>query len=144
MSSACPYTKPSHYVNQCWIIVNWTLRNKLQWNLNRNSNIFIEKMRWKVSSAKRRPFCLGLNVLNQPSLAMREIQTKNSGMFLAIFSNRVPLVSTAKPVKFRHHADDMLKFNSPNGLGCANYNESTEVQLRSWCRRSKICAALIC
>ena len=27
-----------HYLNQCWNIVNWTLRNKLQWNNNRNSN----------------------------------------------------------------------------------------------------------
>ena len=26
--------KPSHYPNQCWVIVNWTLRNKLQWNFN--------------------------------------------------------------------------------------------------------------
>ena len=34
---------PSHYLNQCWNIVNWTLRNKLQWNLNRNSNIFIQE-----------------------------------------------------------------------------------------------------
>ena len=23
---------PSHFLNQCWNIVNWTLRNKLQWN----------------------------------------------------------------------------------------------------------------
>ena len=44
-------------------IVNWNLRNKLQWNFNRNSNIVIQEMRLKVSSAKRRPFCLG-NVLN--------------------------------------------------------------------------------
>ena len=34
---------PSHYLNQCWIIVNWTLRNKLQWNLNQNSNILIQE-----------------------------------------------------------------------------------------------------
>ena len=33
---------PSHYLNQCWNIVNWTFRNKLQWNFNRNSNIFIQ------------------------------------------------------------------------------------------------------
>ena len=33
---------PSHYLNQCWIIVNSTLRNKLQWNFNRNQYIFIE------------------------------------------------------------------------------------------------------
>ena len=43
--------------------VNWNIRNKLQWNLKRNSNIFIQKMVLNVSSAKWRPFCLGLNVL---------------------------------------------------------------------------------
>ena len=34
---------PSHYLNHCWNIVNWTLRNKLRWNFNRNSNIFIQE-----------------------------------------------------------------------------------------------------
>ena len=28
---------PNHYLNQCWFIVNWTLRNKFQWNSNPNS-----------------------------------------------------------------------------------------------------------
>ena len=32
---------PRHYLNQCWVIVNWTLRNKIQWNISRNLNIFI-------------------------------------------------------------------------------------------------------
>ena len=37
------WSAPSHYLNQCWNIVNWTLGNKLQWNFNRNSNIsFLE------------------------------------------------------------------------------------------------------
>ena len=35
--------KPSHYLNQYWNIVNWTLENKLQWNLNKNSYIFIQE-----------------------------------------------------------------------------------------------------
>ena len=30
-------------MNQPWDIVDWTLRNKLQWNFNRNSNIFIQE-----------------------------------------------------------------------------------------------------
>ena len=34
---------PSHYLDQCWIIVNWTLGNRLQWNLNWNSSIFIQE-----------------------------------------------------------------------------------------------------
>ena len=53
----------SHYLNQCWNIVNWTLRNKFQWNFNRNSNIFIYENRMKISSAKWRSFCPCLNVL---------------------------------------------------------------------------------
>ena len=36
-------TKPSHYLNQCWLIVNWTPGNKFQWNLNRNPIIFIKE-----------------------------------------------------------------------------------------------------
>ena len=32
-----------HYLNQCWDIVSWTLRNKLQWNLNHNLYIFIQE-----------------------------------------------------------------------------------------------------
>ena len=41
------------------LIVNWTLRNKFQWNLNRNSNIFIQENPLEMSSAKWRPFCPG-------------------------------------------------------------------------------------
>ena len=32
-----------NYLNQCWNIVNWTIGNKLQWNFNRYSNIFIQE-----------------------------------------------------------------------------------------------------
>ena len=55
------YSAPSHYRNQCWFIVNWTLRNKLQWNSNQNTslNFSLMKMHLKVSSVKWRPFCPG-------------------------------------------------------------------------------------
>ena len=47
---------PSHYLNQCWNIVNWTLRNKLQWN----SYIFVEEnafqnVIWKMTAILSRP-----------------------------------------------------------------------------------------
>ena len=56
-------TAPSHYLNHCWNIVNWTLRKKLQWNLNRNWNIFIqekalENVVWKMTAILSRPQCL--------------------------------------------------------------------------------------
>ena len=34
---------PSHYLNQCWVIVNWTMRNKIQWNFNRNTKLFFHE-----------------------------------------------------------------------------------------------------
>ena len=53
----------SHYLNQCWNTVNWTPRNKLQWNVNRNSCIFIhknpfEKVVWKWAAILSRPQCV--------------------------------------------------------------------------------------
>ena len=51
---------PSHYLKQCWNIVNWTLGNKLHWNLNRNLNIVIqenafENVVWKMATILSRP-----------------------------------------------------------------------------------------
>ena len=34
---------PSHYLNQCWLIVNWTLRNTPQKNSNQNTKVFIHE-----------------------------------------------------------------------------------------------------
>ena len=54
---------PSHYLNQCWNIVNWTLRNKLQWNPNRNLYIFVqenalENVVWEMAAILSRPQCV--------------------------------------------------------------------------------------
>ena len=38
------YLAPSHYLNQCWVIVNWTIRNKLKSNFNRNTKLFIQEI----------------------------------------------------------------------------------------------------
>ena len=54
------WSATSYYLNQCWHIVNWTLGNTSLWNLNQNIVIFIEKIIFKTSSVKCRPFCLAL------------------------------------------------------------------------------------
>ena len=46
-------------------IVNWTPRNKLQWNVNRNSYIFIqgnpfENVVWKMAAILSRPQCVNV------------------------------------------------------------------------------------
>ena len=57
------YLALCHYLNQWWFIVNWTLRDTLQWNFNRNSYISIQKNAFAMSSAKWLSSCLGLHVL---------------------------------------------------------------------------------
>ena len=48
---------PSHYLNQYWLIVNWTPRNKLQWNLNKNTNVFLSRKRfWQCHLLHGQPF----------------------------------------------------------------------------------------
>ena len=53
----------SYYLNQCWYIVNWTLRIKLQWNFNWNSYICFqenafEKVVCKMAANLSRPQCV--------------------------------------------------------------------------------------
>ena len=52
---------PTHHLNQCWMIVNWILENKLQWNLNQNTTIFLPENKLKLSSPKWPPFCLDID-----------------------------------------------------------------------------------
>ena len=54
---------PSHYLNQCWNIVNLNLRNTLPWNLKQNSKISIkknafEKVVCKMAAIRYWPQCV--------------------------------------------------------------------------------------
>ena len=51
----------SHYLNQCWTIVKWTLRNKFQWKFIEILTFSFKKICLNISSAKWRPFCPGEN-----------------------------------------------------------------------------------
>ena len=62
-----------HYLNQWWNIVNLTIRNEVQWNINRNSDIFIqgnafENIVCEMSAMLSRP-----HVLNGKSMAILHI-----------------------------------------------------------------------
>ena len=65
------WSAPSHYLNQWQNIVNWTLKNKIQWNFNRNSYIFIHENAFENMSGKWQPFCLGLNVLTDVNIFLK-------------------------------------------------------------------------
>ena len=62
------WSAPSHYLNQCWYIVNWALKNKLYWNLSRKSHIFIQENAFEIVVSEMASFCFGLNVLTWASL----------------------------------------------------------------------------
>ena len=54
---------PSHYLNHCCIIVNWTQRNKVQSNCIWNSNIFIqenasENVVWEIAAILSQSQCV--------------------------------------------------------------------------------------
>ena len=64
---ACAWSAPSHYLNQCRNIVNWTLRNTFQWHSNRNSNIVIqgnafESVVCEMTSILSRPQCVKIEL----------------------------------------------------------------------------------
>ena len=59
---------PSHYLNKCWLIVDWTLRNKLQWNMNQNTNIFLQgnafkNVTCKLAAIMSRPQCINCSLI---------------------------------------------------------------------------------
>ena len=63
VSLICVWSAPSHYLNKYWHIVNWTLRNKLQWNFNLKSDIFIQENAFgifvcKIEVILSRPQCV--------------------------------------------------------------------------------------
>ena len=58
----------SRYLNQYWIIVNWSFRNKFQWHFNRNSYIFLhenafENVVWKMAAILSPPQCVNMHIL---------------------------------------------------------------------------------
>ena len=54
---------PSHYMNQCWFIVDWNLWKNYSEILIKIRIFSFKKMNLKMSSAKWWPCCLGCNVL---------------------------------------------------------------------------------
>ena len=52
-------SEPGHCLNLCWLTVKWTLINRLRWNPNQSTKLFIVQMHLEVSSAGWRPSCIG-------------------------------------------------------------------------------------
>ena len=79
----------SHYLNQYFNIVNWTLRNTVQWNFNRNSYAFIqdvfESVVWKMAAILSRPQCV--NNEDTTVMCWTIIKTFSSTMWCVVWWN---------------------------------------------------------
>ena len=67
---AVAYSAPSHYLNQCWVIVRWTLGTNFNEILIKIQNFSFTKMHLKMSSAKRWPLCPGGDELKHTMMTM--------------------------------------------------------------------------
>ena len=84
-------TAPSHYLNQCWNIVNWTLGNKLKWSLNQNLYIFLQENAFenavrKTAAILSRPQCVNVDQEMWPDIATI-YNTMFNVLFMPLFSS---------------------------------------------------------
>ena len=73
--------KPS--LNQCWVIVNWTLGNKLQWNFIQIQNFSFTKIHLKILSEKWRTFRQGWGWVNTQPVVRVEAEGAQLGYYVA-------------------------------------------------------------
>ena len=111
------WTAPNHNLNQCWNIVNWTLRNNLQGNFNRNSNILIQE------NALENFVCEMTSILFRPqwfnSLALGRCGSDIVSVFK--LNLRIYILSTSCEIGFRIVAKNPID------------DESKLAQVMAWC-----------
>ena len=129
----------SHYLNQCWYIVNLTLRNKLQWNINHNWYIFtqentFEHVVWKMAAVLSRPRCVKWYIFS----ISRHLLTINQNMFFYAFISAVNNINI-------HHYSQWMKETSreigalQNSWNIVRYSTSQEL-----CILLVFCNVLLC
>ena len=113
-TSAGHWLAPNHYLNQCWNIVNWTLRNKLQWKFNWNTNIFIhentiESVVCEMAAILSRPQCVKSLTLQLPGCLCNINQT---------FSNMYFFHLSSYMISIKQHDPSLLADHILNGYLC--------------------------
>ena len=75
MACFVTFPMPSHYLNKCWILVNWTPGKRFLVKFQSKYINFINGNLLKMLSSKWRPFGLGLSMLCR-SMARRQREWK--------------------------------------------------------------------
>ena len=85
---------PSHYLNQCWNIVNLSLRNNLQWSFKRNSYIFIQENTFecvvcKMAAMLSQPQCVNGQWCNRHSILRHYLGHQTWGLCLSMLGQGI-------------------------------------------------------
>ena len=114
-------SEPSHYLNQGWNIVNWSLRNRLQWNANWNPYVVIQ------GNALENVVCKISGIRSWPQYV--KVRTPNSSTY--------PML-TSSAHKFTHNQRGHGKagFLLAVGLWCGHVSGVHFTKLL-WARNSK-------
>ena len=81
------HSRRQAYLNQCWNILNWTLRNKLQWNFKQNLYIFIQENAFdcvvcEMAAILSRPQCVKCHRLLKFTQGRQEYWTQLISLLL--------------------------------------------------------------
>ena len=57
------FSVPSHYLSQCWLIVDWTFKKKILWNSNQNLTISMKENQSENAVCKMVTILSRLNIL---------------------------------------------------------------------------------
>ena len=112
------WSAPSHYLNQCWNIVNSIPRNKLQWNLNQNSYIFSQENTFanvvcKVVAILSQPQCV--NILRSNDAYIRQWWGHCCCLFgNKLFLDTVLVYCQLKTEKFKGNLNQSFHLSATN------------------------------
>ena len=135
---------PNHYLNQCWNIVNWTLGNKLRWNLNQNLNIMIqenafENIIWKMAAILSWPQCVNHKSCDQEHIFL----CSNTDIFIqaTVFQNVI-----CKCYLFCPRAKEWTLLVLKLGYSRITWTTTgtTSVFSNAYCQTSTISCTLVC
>ena len=110
-----------HYLNQCWYIVNWAPRNRRQWNLNRNLNIFtqenaFENVVWKMAAILSRPHCANTKMDRPRTSGFPEYGVHYSDVIMDAIASQIAILTIVYPTVYssvdqrKHESSASLAF----------------------------------
>ena len=110
---------PSHYLNQCWVIVNLTLTNKRQWYFNQNTKLFIhenasENIVCEMAASLSREGWLKVRVWISPYIPHKTMGCYYNGVIMSVMASQITCLTIVYLIVYSDA--DQRKHQSVTGL----------------------------